>query len=159
MFPSLQDVRNIIVEICVNNGGMAEKDAENYIRHVKKLESAAAAKLAARQVSLTLAEADQKLRRFEVTQDLNDIAIAMFEMLYKRKIYDVKGIVTPMFIVHHSCIIANYRKLASWATSTLQVPETLVNHHLLSAIAALLVGINFLFVQPLKSLKDHWTYP
>ena len=137
MFPSLQDVRNIIVEICVNNGGMAEKDAENYIRHVKKLESAAAAKLAARQVSLTLAEADQKLRRFEVTQDLNDIAIAMFEMLYKRKIYDVKGIVTPMFIVHHSCIIANYRKLASWATSTLQVPETLFNHHLLSAIAAL----------------------
>ena len=79
MFPSLQDVRNIIVEICVNNGGMAEKDAENYIRHVKKLESAAAAKLAARQVSLTLAEADQKLRRFEVTQDLNDIAIAIFE--------------------------------------------------------------------------------
>ena len=137
MFPSLQDVRNIIVEICVNNGGMAEKDAENYIRHVKKLESAAAAKLAARQVSLTLAEADQKLRRFEVTQDLNDIAIAMFEMLYKRKIYDIKGIVTPMFIVHHSCIIANYRKLASWATSTLQVPETLFNHHLLSAIAAL----------------------
>ena len=137
MFPSLQDVRNIVVEICVNNGGMAEKDAENYIRHVKKLESAAAAKLAARQVSLTLAEADQKLRRFEVTQDLNDIAIAMFEMLYKRKIYDVKGIVTPMFIVHHSCIIANYRKLASWATSTLQVPETLFNHHLLSAIAAL----------------------
>ena len=112
MFPSLHYVRNIVVEICVNNGGMAEKDAENYIRHVKKLESAAAAKLAARQVSLTLAEADQKLRRFEVTQDLNDIAIAMFEMLYKRKIYDVKGIVTPMFIVHHSCIIANYRKLA-----------------------------------------------
>ena len=36
MFPSLQDVRNIIVEICVNNGGMADKDAENY---VKKLES------------------------------------------------------------------------------------------------------------------------
>ena len=32
MFPSLQDVRNIIVEICVNNGGMADKDAENYIR-------------------------------------------------------------------------------------------------------------------------------
>ena len=121
----------------MNNGGMADKDAENYIRHVKKLESAAAAKLAARQVSLTLAEADQKLRRFEVTQDLNDIAIAMFEMLYKRKIYDIKGIVTPMFIVHHSCIIANYRKLASWATSTLQVPETLFNHHLLSAIAAL----------------------
>ena len=36
MFPSLQDVRNIIVEICVNNGGMSDKDAENY---VKKLES------------------------------------------------------------------------------------------------------------------------
>ena len=89
MFPSLQDVRNIIVEICVNNGGMAEKDAENYIRHVKKLESAAAAKLAARQVSLTLAEADQKLRRFEVTQDLNDIA--MFEMLYEKKIFDVEN--------------------------------------------------------------------
>merc|ERR1719297_426277 len=31
-----KDVRNIIVEICVNNGGMADKDAENY---VKKLES------------------------------------------------------------------------------------------------------------------------
>ena len=104
---------------------------------VSLVSEAAAAKLVARQVSLTLAEADQKLRRFEVTQDLNDIAIAMFEMLYKRKIYDVKGIVTPMFIVHHSCIIANYRKLASWATSTLQVPETLFNHHLLSAIAAL----------------------
>ena len=41
MFPSLQDVSNIILEISVNNGGMADKDAENY---VKKLELAAVVK-------------------------------------------------------------------------------------------------------------------
>ena len=56
---------------------------------VSLVSEAAAAKLVARQVSLTLAEAEQKLRRFELTQDLNDIA--MFEMLYEKKIFDVEN--------------------------------------------------------------------
>ena len=56
---------------------------------VSLVSEAAAAKLVARQVSLTLAEAERKLRRFELTQDLNDIA--MFEMLYEKKIFDVEN--------------------------------------------------------------------